>query len=277
MSDNLESLSAKSICDCCKHHRDFELPEHLLAEFQAGKVAVLAGAGVSIESRPVLRQSLAETVAATLGCDVASLPFPDLMEKFSKRPNGRFELIKLIKDRFDYIYSHPELHDLATRFHSELATIFQIDTIVTTNWDTNFEDECGATPFVHSEDVAFWDVAERKVLKIHGTIQNYGSIVATRSDYDRAEGLLSRNMIGSLLKLLSATKTVVYFGYSLRDDDFVSLLLFVRTEMKDLTRISYIVTLDDDEQSLQRYRGTGPHTYSDGRHLFSLATESCLG
>jgi hypothetical protein len=233
-------------------------------------VALFAGAGVSTESQTVLRQSLVDMVAGKLGRDPSGIAFPDLMEELACQPNGRFELIKLIKERFDYIHSHPELHDMATRFHDELATIFQINTIVTTNWDTNFEDRCGATPFVHPEDVAFWEVAERKVLKIHGTIQNYGSIIATRSDYKRAEEKLNKNMIGSLLKLLLATKTVVYFGYSLRDDDFLSLLSLVRDEMKELGRISYIVTLDGDEESLARYKALGlTPIVTDGTHFLS--------
>ena len=66
---------------------------------------------------------------------------------------------------------------------------------------------------IDKEDFAFWDLPERKVLKIHGSINNIGSIIVTAEDYGKCLRRLRGNIIGSYLKLLLATKTVVFIGY----------------------------------------------------------------
>lgn len=80
---------------------------------------------------------------------------------------------------------------------------------MTTNWDDYFERECGAIPIVTAEDFAFYNLAGRKVFKIHGSISNYGSIIATAEDYTRCYNNLKTGLIGSHLKSLLATTAVV--------------------------------------------------------------------
>jgi hypothetical protein len=132
-----------------------------------------------------------------------------------------------------------------------LATFFPIDTIITTNWDTYFEDECGATAFVDDRDIALWHIAERKVLKIHGTIANFGSIVATRSDYRKCARRLKNGLLGKFLASLLATRSVVFIGYSLRDEDFLQVYNATRRLLADFHIQAYLVapTIADDERA----------------------------
>ncbi len=183
-----------------------------------------------------------------------SRPFSDVMEEFCAGPNGIIALIQEIRDRFEYIYSHRDLYQDAVRFHRQLATFYPIDTIVTTNWDTYFEDECGATAFVEDKDIPLWDVAKRKVLKVHGTIANFGSIVATKTDYRKCERKLRTGILGAHLKSLLATRTVVFIGYSLRDDDFLQIYNSTRKHLADFHRQAYFVSpaiLDTERTRLQ--------------------------
>lgn len=232
------------LCDCvvCKHHHDVTIPRGLIEDFMNGNVVIFAGAGISTEGSLVLQATLYENICAEINQEDKNLSFPDAMSMYADQHNGRIKLLSKIKSRFQYIDSFPELRKNATRFHEELSTFYPIDTIVTTNWDRYFEEECGATAFTSSEDVAFWESPGRKVLKIHGSIDNYGSIVATTTDYESCEERLSKGIIGSILKVLLATKTIVYCGYSLRDDDFKAINSFVKNEMKSLNRHAYIVT-----------------------------------
>jgi hypothetical protein len=101
-----------------------------------------------------------------------------------------------------------------------MSTIWQFSDIVTTNWDDFFERECLALPFVAPEDFVFWGVPGRRVLKIHGSMLNLGSIVATREDYTACSEKLTANLIGGSLKHILGIHTAVFVGYSLRDDDF---------------------------------------------------------
>jgi hypothetical protein len=213
----------------------------------AGDLVIFAGAGISTESSRVLKFTLYDEIEYNLGVGSNSLPFPELMQKFSNRPDGRIQLLSKIKNRLEHIDSFPELNFTASRFHRELGTLFLISEIVTTNWDSYFERYCGATPFVTDPDISMWNAASRKVLKIHGSINNLGSIVATADDYAACASRLNVGLIGSLLKTILATKTVVFVGYSLRDTDFQQIYGFVKNQMQSLGRQAYAVTPFSDE------------------------------
>ncbi len=81
-------------------------------------------------------------------------------------------------------------------------------------------------------------------MKIHGSVNAFGSIVATREDYERCYRRLSRGLLGSSLKMALATKTLLYVGFSFRDDDFVRIHRFLMREMRRTMPRSYLVTVD---------------------------------
>jgi hypothetical protein len=203
---------------------------------------VFAGGGISSEDRGVLPRTFYDEVPVP---EPDVLDFPSLMSRFCDQPNGRQKLLTRITERLAYIESFPELYNGATAFHRELSTIFQIDNIITTNWDDFFERECGATPYVSPEDFALWELPGRKVFKIHGSVNNVGSIVATAEDYANCYERLETGLMGSVLKTLLATKTVIYIGYSFQDTDFVKIHQLLTSEMKGMRPHSYLVTLDE--------------------------------
>jgi len=240
-------------CEYCKNNRAVSLPEDLVAATQKGDVVVFAGAGISTENRSVLRHTLYDQIRGQIEAG-EDLTFPQVMQQFCATPNGRIKLIEEIRSRFDNIDSFPELEAAATRFHRSLGTLFLVSQIITTNWDTYFERYCHALPFVDGEDAAFWGTNQRKVLKIHGSIDKLSSIVATSSDYKACEKRLSTGLIGGILKNLLATKTFVFVGYSLRDEDFLQIRSFVRKQLKQFKRHAYLVTPFEDKmhESLER-------------------------
>jgi hypothetical protein len=80
------------------------------------------------------------------------------------------------------VRSFPTIDREAGSFASELSSVFPITEIVTTNWDDYFERNCAAQAFVTEADWAFWKSSDRKVFKLHGSISNPGSIIATEDD-----------------------------------------------------------------------------------------------
>jgi len=181
MSDH-RSICGNPNCAGCQTRFHFEMPEEIPRAVKEGRLALFAGAGVSTEARGVFPHTFYEEIAAELGIDLSEdLPFPALMSRFC-RIRGRRELLIRIKKRFDYLDSFPEVCSRASRFHETVSTIPFLQEIFTTNWDELFEDVCGATPIVSSEDYAFWDLPGRKVFKLHGSVSHYGSIVATEED-----------------------------------------------------------------------------------------------
>lgn len=246
----------KKNCECvyCKNMKDFEMPKEIIEAVKNENLIIFAGAGVSTESKNVFNFTLYEDILNELNLDWnENLTFSKLMSKYCEKPNGRSNLLKKIKDRFDYVTSFPELYRRASNFHNELSTIPTITEIITTNWDTLFEDECGCTPFVTSEDFVFSNIDGRKVYKIHGSINNLGSIIATEEDYKKCYEDLNKGLIGSKLKLLLATKVVVFIGYSFGDEDFNKIYDFLYKDMKGLLPHSYIVTIS--ENTKEKYKG----------------------
>lgn len=262
---------AKSNCQCelCKHSHAIEIPPDLVKDLLAGRVTVFAGAGISTESRTVLKRTFYEEILLDVGPIGLNSSFPDLMTLYCEKPNGRINLLEKIASRFRTIAAFPEMNGVASRFHRELGTFFPVKNIVTTNWDTYFEDVCKATPFVTHADLAFWEGARRRVLKIHGSISNYGSIVATAQDYAKCKRSLSTGMIGSLLKSILATQTVLFVGYSMTDSDFNYIYNFVKKQMQGMHRQAYVVT--PFEREAEKFQGLGlKPLVTDGAYFFSL-------
>jgi hypothetical protein len=145
------------------------MPKDIINSVIDGKLTIFAGAGVSSENEIVLPYSFYDSILIEFENPetLKKLSFPQLMTKYEKT-FGRKKLIEKILSRFDFIESFPELYERATKFHNELRTVSYIKNIFTTNWDTYFENECGAVPFVSSEDFVFYDIPKRKVIKIHG-------------------------------------------------------------------------------------------------------------
>jgi SIR2-like domain len=235
-------------CADCGENHPFELPPALLDAAFSGRLVVFAGAGISTESPLKLGDTLFMRIAGELGDDAATLTFPQLMSAY-ERKFGRPQLLQQVRARFDYIKGFPQLQANASRFHRTLSTAFFLNEIVTTNWDTYFEDLAAATPIVIAEDYAFWDLPGRKVFKLHGSMNNLGTIVATEEDYARCYRRLRDGPIGGSLKHLLATNRIVFIGYSFGDSDLARILNFIRKAMGDLLPRSYVVT---------------PHSY-DGR------------
>ncbi|WP_339160643.1 SIR2 family protein [Siminovitchia sp. FSL W7-1587] len=244
----MNSFNQNKNCDCefCKNNRDFTLPNDIIEAVKQGNLVIFAGAGVSTESRSVYYYTLYEEIRDELNIGPeANMTFSELMSEYCKQPNGRAKLLRKIKDRLDYVNSFPELERTASNFHREIATIYQITEIITTNWDDLFERKCGAVPIVTVEDFVFWNNPERKVLKIHGSINNYGTVIATKEDYEECYKTLESGIIGSTLKTMLATKCVVFIGYSFGDEDFNKIHNSLIEEMKGFMPHAYIVTLDE--------------------------------
>lgn len=137
-----------------------------------------------------------------------------------------------------------------TKFHRAIRPLHMISDVVTTNWDDFFETEAGLEPFVYDQDLAFVDSSRRRVIKIHGSITNYGSIVATSEDYAQSLRRLKSGAIGAYLRNLIASKTIIYIGYSLRDPNYLKIVQSMMKIMGPFARDSYYVSPKIDQKYL---------------------------
>jgi hypothetical protein len=228
-------------CAICSLHLEFEFDPHLVSEIERHNCVVFAGSGISTEGKYTHPDTLYETLKHEAGVS-EDLDFWDLVDRFEVQPNGRQKLIEIIRDRFDYINGFRELRQTATRFHHSLGNAPYLGAIITTNWDRYFEDVLGATPFVYDSDIPFWESAKRPVLKIHGSIDNYSSIVASTEDYEKCEERLREGALGAVLKQIFATKTCIFCGYSARDKDFRRIFTTIQTGLGQFARTHYLVS-----------------------------------
>jgi len=216
----------------CKNNIGFDMPDEIIKAVEKNELILFCGAGISTESKTVLPTSFYMDILDLLNDDYnlnldTSISFSELMSTFCNTvPNGRKHLIRKINDRFYRIQSFPELYNSATRFHKEVSEIPQIKTIMTTNWDDYFEKECSATSIVDNKDTALWNTFNRRVFKIHGSINNIGSIVATTNDYASCYEKLPNEPVGDRLKTLLGSNCVVFVGFSFGDEDLNKLSIF---------------------------------------------------
>jgi hypothetical protein len=228
-------------CAICSLRLEFDLDPHLVSEIEKQNCVVFAGSGISTETR----DTHPDTLYGTLKYHTNSEDDPDfwdLVDRFEAQPNGRHKLIQIVRDRFDYIDGFRDLRWAATRFHRGLGNAPYLGAIITTNWDTYFEDVIGATPFVYDSDIPFWENAKRPVLKIHGSIDNYSSIVASTEDYEKCEERLREGPLGAVLKQIFATKTCIFCGYSARDKDFRHIFSTIQAGLGQFARNHYLIS-----------------------------------
>ncbi|WP_223586985.1 SIR2 family protein [Microbacterium sp. OVT16B] len=226
-------------CKWCALDLDFDLPQEVVEAYLRGNLAIFAGAGISTEVPTVLSETLFERARLRTGSTAET--FPEVMQAFQEK-FGRAALVKEIRKRFTYADSFPTARRAARQFHEELATLPAIRDIITTNWDTYFEEACLATPFVIGEDIAYHDEYERRVYKIHGSINNLATLVATSEDYEESLARLGSNALGAHLRQLLATKTVVFVGYSLTDWNFRRVYETLRADLGKFAPRAYVVS-----------------------------------
>ena len=245
-------LKSNKSCNCsyCINNSEFDMPDEIVEAALSKNLVLFCGAGISTESKLVLKSSLYTDIfnelknRSGIKSDL-DLSFSKLMSLYTNTFfKGRQKLLIKIKERFDYIKSFPQLLDIATRFHREVSANPYIETIITTNWDTYFEDFCDCSPIVNDKDCSLWDAFTKRVFKVHGSINNVASIVATEEDYEDSYQNLANNLTGSMLKSLLASKTVVFIGFSFGDEDLNKLFDILKEKLGNMSNQFYLVTVD---------------------------------
>lgn len=246
------------------------MPGGLVDAAHGGDVVIFAGAGVSTETSAVFSETFFSEIAREVdGKDGED--FPTVMQRYEDR-YGRAQLVGRIRKRFDYVDGFYRLRLQARKFHRELATMPYLRDIITTNWETYFEEECMAAPFLTGEDFAFLDACPRRVYKIHGSINSLTSLIITQGDYQRRLDELRTNVLGASIRQLLATKTVVFVGYSLRDWNFRLLYDALRADMGAFAPRAYVVSPFDVE-GLDAFPGLQHISTSGVKFLVDLKNE----
>lgn len=177
----------------------------------------------------------------------------DLAEEYIQiRRGSRNSLIQILKSEL----SKTPL-DLTN--HSLIASIPHFHDIITTNYDTLFEQvyKSGCNVIVSDANCPYIDEQKVNIFKIHGNITQPDSIIISKSDYTRYFDTTRNPVMWNYVKSLFATKSVLFIGYGYEDGNiesiFTKLLESIGDNRKEIFLIAPNIPSHKVER-LHRYR-----------------------
>lgn len=217
------------------------IPLELIEQIKRGNVVLLCGAGVSVseDGLPGGWQLAQELVRRSGQSQLQGANLSVAAEAY-ELTLGHHSLIAYLVDRID----NPRFLPLPA--HHLVATL-PFNSIVTTNWDNLLEEALrqAGKPFVkvvQDTDVAFVDNDKVLLVKLHGSIEQKDSIVVAPEDYFHIFARLPETT--NLIRSYFATRTLLFLGYGLADDDFKRLYFEVVRNLGRHKRRAYAVQLD---------------------------------
>jgi hypothetical protein len=242
----------------------------LIGDLREGQVVLFAGAGISFSAHGQKGLPSAQQLTRALALEAdfcqAGLcwnydrsagrcnwstgcvsPYAEVAEHYSEQ-RGRPALLSFLRDRI----VTPGVTPLRT--HRAIARL-PLPVIITTNWDRLLDDalrEAGkqVTTVVDNYEVAFSNLGDVLLVKMHGSIERPHSIVLTERDYQEFFERLP-SLVDMLLYFF-ATRTFLFVGYSLADPNFKHMYLQVTRRLQDrygrlYRRVAYADQLNPSE------------------------------
>jgi hypothetical protein len=216
------------------------IPRELIEQLRKGNVVLVCGAGVSISEGGIPSGSqLARELSqrANLG-DVGTMSLPEVAQAYELE-RGAQSLIAYVTERVD----DPRYSPLRTH---HLIAALPFKRIITTNWDTLLEEALrqARKPFVkvvRDEGISYADDDKILLIKLHGSAEQKDTIVVTGDDYYDVFARLPQ--VANLVQSFFATKTLLFLGYELIDEDFKRLYLEIVHHLGKHRRRAYAVQL----------------------------------
>ena len=233
------------------------IPDQLYEDIKQSRVVLLCGAGTTTEWGPYGTPSFYDIVRARAGLTDQQPPtaFPDVMQYFCDNVDGgdKRRLIQEAIERIEMFAQPNEMNRWATGFYKLVAMVPFFDRIVTTNWDPFCERTLNIlVPMIEGRDLSFWNDTKRQVLKIHGCVTRPYTMIATRMDYSRC--VKENPLIWNKLKDLMVTKHFLVIGYSMRDDDFLSVFEEITTALGSLKGLTYAFDPNATEEIVAQWK-----------------------
>lgn len=172
---------------------------------------------------------------------------------------------------YEHAYSRPIMAEQMKKFllsgqvkpgmaHEAFCRL-QFDIVCTTNFDHLLEDgyrkiskPCRA--IISESQLSIAPMKdELTLLKFHGDIDHPDKMVATEEDYDK---FIDQNpMLATYLSNLLITRTPLFIGYSLDDDDFRQIWQIIKSRLGKMVRQAYVVIVNCSEAERARYERRG--------------------
>jgi len=108
---------------------------------------------------------------------------------------------------------------------------------------------------IEDKDVAFWKNNKKPIVKLHGCISKRESIVAAIEDYKPFKH--TKPLIDALAKTILASKTILFVGFALQDEDFVELFDELQELLGDYMGRHMAVVLEPTNEDILNWQSKG--------------------
>ncbi|PWW26661.1 SIR2-like protein [Chryseobacterium sp. AG844] len=231
--------------------------EKLFELIRREEVVLFAGAGMSIyagfPSGPALAKSLyndltnEEKENIEFTTDLAVLA----NHIYNFQHGKKNYLLRKLKDSF---LRKPKCNDT----HLMLSKIPHFKTIITTNYDSLFEDTNDNIEVIRrSKDYPIADLKKQLLFKIHGDLTDTDNIILTDSDYDKYFSTNQENtLFWNAIKDRLASNAILFIGYSLEDSNINVLIRKIIDQLGENRKEMFFVSPEIKEHKkrfLERY------------------------
>ncbi len=161
---------------------------------------------------------------------------PKLCEDIYLLKGNRNFLIQCLKDVFDRKSENNEVH-------KKLSKIPHFKSIITTNYDTLFEESNGSIGVIRqSKDLPLTNFSETHLYKIHGDLLNPDQIILLESDYERYFIDQEQTLFWNAVKNELAKKHILFIGYAMDDINIKTIVRKINQELGSFRKEAYFIT-----------------------------------
>lgn len=230
---------------------------NLISSVRSNEVVLWAGSGLSLYAGLPNADFLRELIISNCSDDekgyFKNKSLGETADLFVELRNGsRNELYNILSSAIDIEPSSVDTHKL-------IYEIPQFDLIITTNYDTLFEEAYGReiSTILLNSDLPL-ATKRTKLYKIHGDIKRPETILITQADYTNFFRKQDKPLWNKV-KSLMAEKTVIFLGYSLADQNINYLFDNILTEVGDSRKEHYLIAPSMPEHSQNALVKKGIH------------------
>ena len=164
-------------------------------------------------------------------------------------------------------------------FHNNLALIPHIHTIVTTNYDTLIEDAfcCGGIQvFRKDSECCCFQERQTHLYKIHGDVNELGSIVLSAEDYRRTIKSPSNPILWDHVLSEFTKHHVVFVGYSISDGNVLNLIEDIKSRLGSGAKGLFMVAPSISEAQKKKLYSLGIKPVISDAEKFSASVVQSL-
>lgn len=138
--------------------------------------------------------------------------------------------------------------------HQQLAQIPFVEHVITTNYDSLFEQAYG-TDKLHvvtsGKQLPYQEYGKTTLYKVHGSLENLDSLLITEDDYHTFYAK-SDKVLWAFIESLMVSRTMLFVGYGLEDANVVGLFMQLLDALGGNMRNAYLVAPGLHQLNIER-------------------------